>query len=73
MALYVWLRPRYGPAWKSAVLSGIAVWLVFSIIPMMALMPLELFPNRLLLATIGIGVIDLLLAIPVGTWFYRET
>jgi len=73
VALYVWLRSRYGPAGKSAVLSGLAVWLVFWVIPTMALMPLDLFPNRLLLATIGIGVIDLLLAIPVGTWFYRET
>jgi hypothetical protein len=38
----------------------------------MALMPLNLFPNRLLLAVIGIGVVDLLLAVPVGIWFYKE-
>lgn len=29
-------------------------------------------PNRLLLAIIGIGVVDLLLAVPVGVWFYKE-
>ena len=32
----------------------------------------NLFPNRLLLAIIGIGVVDLLLAVPVGVWFYKE-
>ena len=37
-----------------------------------ALMPLNLFPNRLLLAITGIGVVDLLLAVPVGIWFYKE-
>jgi hypothetical protein len=38
----------------------------------MALMPLNLFPNGLLLAIIGIGVFDLLLAVPVGIWLYEE-
>ena len=72
VALYAWLRPRYTPTRNSDVLTGIAIWLVFWVIPTMALMPLNLFPNRLLLAIIGIGVVDLLLAVPVGVWFYKE-
>jgi hypothetical protein len=35
-------------------------------------MPLNLFPKRLLLTIIGIGVVDLLLAVPVGIWPYKE-
>ena len=72
VALYAWLRLRYTPIRNSAVLSGIAIWLIFWVIPTMALMPLNLFPNRLLLGIIGTGVVDLLLAVPVGIWFYKE-
>ena len=38
----------------------------------MALVPLNLFPNGLLFAIIGIGVLDVLLAVPVGIWLYEE-
>jgi hypothetical protein len=72
VALYAWLRPRYSSTWKSAALAGSAVWLVFWVIPTVALMPLNLFPNRLMLTIIGIGVVDLLLAVPVGIWAYKE-
>jgi peptidoglycan/LPS O-acetylase OafA/YrhL len=72
VALYAWLRPRYSPTWKSAALAASVIWLAFWVIPTMALMPLNLFPNDLLLATIGIGVLDLLLAVPVGIGLYEE-
>lgn len=72
VALYAWLRPRCSPTWKSAALAASVIWLAFWVIPTMALMPLNLFPNDLLLATIGIGVLDLLLAVPVGIGLYEE-
>jgi hypothetical protein len=72
VALYAWLRPRCSPTWKSAALAGSAIWLAFWVIPTMAPMPLNLLPNLLLLAIIGIGVFDLLLAVPVGIWLYEE-
>ncbi len=72
VALYAWLRPRYHPTWKSAALAGSAIWLAFWVIPTMALMPLNLFPNGLLLAIMGIGILDVLLAVPVGIWLYEE-
>jgi len=72
VALYAWLRPRYSPSWKSAALASSAIWLAFWVIPTMALMPLNLFPNGLLLAIIGIGVLDVLVAVPVGIWLYEE-
>jgi hypothetical protein len=72
VALYAWLRPRYSPTWKSAALAGSAIWLVFWVIPTMALIPLNLFPNHLLLTIIGIGVFDLLFAVPFDIWLYGE-
>jgi hypothetical protein len=45
VALYAWLRPRYTPTRNSAVLSGIAIWLIFWVIPTMALMPFEPLPQ----------------------------
>ena len=70
--LYVGIRPRYGAGSKTAILAGLGVWLVFWVIPTMALMPLTLFPNRLLVTVIGVGLMDAVLAILLGAWLYKE-
>ncbi len=70
--LYVAIRPRYGAGPKTATLAGLGVWLVFWVIPTMALMPLALFPNRLLVTVIGVWLMDAVLAILFGAWLYKE-
>jgi len=70
--LYARLRPRYGGGPNTALRSGLAVWAVFWVIPMMAIMPLDLFPNYLLFIVIALGLVDANLAALLGAWLYRD-
>jgi len=69
--LYRWLTGRYpaglGTAWR----TGLCVWVVFWVIPIMALQPLALFPNRLLGLTILVGLGDGVLGTILGAWLYE--
>ena len=66
------LLPRYGPGPKTAVRAGLAAWVAFVVIPISAQIPLKLFPNRLLLIVIGVGLVDVTLATLFGAWLYKE-
>ena len=70
--VYARIRSTYRPGLKAAILAGLATWVVFWTIPTMALMPLKLFPNQLLFATIGVGLVDAVLAALLGAWLYKE-
>ena len=70
--LYARLRPAYGSGPKPALRSGMAIWVVCWVIPLMAIMPMELFPTRLLAMAIGLGLVDANLAVLLGAWLYRD-
>jgi hypothetical protein len=70
--LYARLRPWYGGGPKTALRSGLAVWAVFWVIPMLALMPMDLFPNRLLAIVIALGFVDVNLAVLLGASLYKS-
>lgn len=70
--LYARLRPRYGRGPKTALRSGLATWVVFWAIPLMAIVPMDLFPISLLAAAIALGVVDVGLAVLLGAWLYQE-
>ena len=69
--LYTRLRSRYGPGPRTALRAGLAMWVVFWVIPTMALVPLELFPNQLLFLIIAGGLINAHLAALLGAWVYK--
>lgn len=69
--LYVRLRSHYGPGPRTALRAGLAIWAVFWVIPILALVPLELFPNQLLFLVIAGGVINAHLAALLGAWVYK--
>ena len=66
------LRPRYGPGPKTAARAGLGAWVVFVVIPTSAQIPLNLFPNRLLLIVIGVGLVDVTLGTLFGAWLYGD-
>jgi hypothetical protein len=70
--LYARLRPLYGAGLKAALRVGMAAWVVFWAIPLMAMAPLDLFPNRLLFLAIGLGLMGANLGSVVGAWLYRD-
>ena len=69
--LYTRLQPHYGPGRRTALRAGMAIWAVFWVIPILALVPLELFPNQLLFLVIAGGVINANLAALLGAWVYK--
>jgi hypothetical protein len=63
---------RIGKPLRSAVaVTALAVWLIFWVIPTMAMLPLNLFPPALLWSVIGLGMIDCSLAILLLAALYR--
>lgn len=70
--LYARLRPRYGSGPRAALRAGLAVWVVFWVIPLMAIVPMDLFPNSLSAMAIGLGLVDVNLAVLLGAWLYQE-
>ena len=70
--LYARLRPRYGGGPRTALRSGLAVWVIFWVIPLMAIVPMDLFPKSLLAMAIGLGLVDANLAVLLGAWLYTE-
>ena len=70
--LYARLRRRYGGGVKTALRAGLAAWVVFWVIPLLAMQPMDLFPNYLLILAIALGLVGANLAVLVGAWIYRE-
>lgn len=66
------LRQRYGPGPKAAVQAGLAACVVFVVIPIMAQVAIEIFPNWLQFTVIGVGLIDVTLGTLLGAWLYKE-
>ena len=69
---YARLKSRYGRGPISALRSGLATWAVFWVIPMMSIMPMDIFPDRLLATVIVLGFVDVNLAALLGAWLYKE-
>jgi hypothetical protein len=71
--LYARLRPWYGGGPKTALRSGLSIWVVFWVIPLGAIVPMELFPKRLLAMAIALGLVDANLAVLLGAWLYQRS
>jgi len=69
--LYAQLRPWYGNGTRTALRSGMTIWAIFWVIPMLAIMPMDLFPNGLLAIVIAVGIVDVNLAALLGVWLYK--
>jgi hypothetical protein len=69
--LYTRMRSQYGPGPRTGLRAGLVIWAIFWVIPMLALVPLELFPNWLLFLVIAGGLVNANLAALLGTWAYR--
>jgi len=67
---YRWATRIHGAAPRTAVRTAVAVWLVFGVIPTMAMQPLSIFPNPLLMWTIVVGAADATAGTLLGAWLY---
>lgn len=72
MWLYWRLRPRYGKGPMTAMRAALAIWVVFWAIPLLSLVPMDLFPSHLVFIAIALGLVDVPLAALVGAWLYKD-
>ena len=70
--LYAALRPRYGPGPKTALCAGSAVWGLGYLLASVTSIALNLFPLRIMIIGLAVGLVEVLVATLVGARLYRE-
>lgn len=70
--LYAAARPRFGPGAKTAALTGFAFWVFAYALPTLGNLALGLFPKRLLVIGVLVGLVEVILASVAGAWLYKE-
>lgn len=70
--LYAAIRPRYGAGPKTALCAGAAVWGLRYLLASVTPIALNLFPARLMVIGLAVGLVEVLVGTLVGAWLYRE-
>jgi hypothetical protein len=70
--LYAAARSRFGAGPKTAMLTGFAFWIFGFVLPTLGQFALQLFPVRLLMIGLCVGLVEILAASFAGGWVYRE-
>jgi hypothetical protein len=71
--LYAAIRPRYGAGPKTAACAGLAVWGLGYLLASVGPIVLELFPARIMMIGLAVGLVEILVATILGAWLYRES
>ncbi len=69
---YAKLRSRFRKGPATALRVALGVWVVFWVIPLLAMAPMDLFPSHLLFIAIALGLVDVPLAALAGAWLYKD-
>ena len=70
--VYAAIRPRFGAGPWTAVCAGLLVWALAALYPSAGVLPMHLFPRRLLFYGTVWQFFELPIAAVVGAWVYRE-
>jgi hypothetical protein len=71
--VYAAIRPRFGAGIKTAIIAGLAVWLLTTVFPNLAFMHVaHLFSNHLALYTTLGGLVEAVFGTIVGASVYKE-
>jgi hypothetical protein len=69
---YAAIRPRYGAGPKTAVCAGLAVWFLGYLLASVAPIVLDLFPARVMVVGLVVGLVEVLAATLLGARLYQE-
>jgi hypothetical protein len=69
---YVAIRPRYGPGPRTAAIAGVAVWVLGYLLAAIPRLATHLFPRRLLLLGVAVGLVEAVAGTLLGAWLYKE-
>ena len=70
--LYAAIRPRYGPGRATAVRAALAAWAFTTVTFAIAMTCLGLFPVKLMAIATAWSLVEVIVAVLVGAWLYRE-
>lgn len=71
--LYAAIRPRFGPGPKTAVIAGLALWVIAYLTFTLAMLALDIFTDRIIWVSFFWGLVEVLLALQLGAWVYKES
>jgi len=69
--LYAEIRPHYGARPRTAVIAGSAVWFLGYLLASGPPLVLNLFPGRLMLTGLAVGLVEAVVGTIAGAWVYR--
>ena len=70
--LYSTIRPRYGAGPKTAVVAGLAVWILNVLLPAITLGETGLYPAYVLVIESLTSLVRYIVATLAGAWVYKE-
>lgn len=70
--LYAELRPHYGAGPKTAAIAGVSVWFLGYLLPAVGPLVLQLFPGRMVLIGLAVGLVEVVVGTMAGAWVYRS-
>ena len=70
--LYAAVRPRLGPGVKTAVITGVVVWLLAYLYSGLGMMFMGFFPTGLMILTLVWGLVEVVVGSVAGAWVYKE-
>jgi hypothetical protein len=70
--LYAAMRPRFGAGPRTALYAALAVWFGGYLLSMLPPLMMGMFPARLMLIGIGVGLVEVIAGGNLGARIYRE-
>ena len=70
--VYAAIRPRFGPGPKTAVIAGLAVWVLMWLLGFGVTVVSGMFPAGLVIVTLLWELFEMPIAAVAGAWLYKE-
>lgn len=70
--LYAAVRPRFGAGPRTAVRTGVVMWILIYLQSVVGSAPMGLFPRRIMVIAVVVGLVEIVLATVLGAWLYKE-
>jgi hypothetical protein len=69
---YAAIRPRFGPGPRTAALAGVAIWVLYGALHTLGEAPMGLFPPRIYVIGLIVGLAEYVAAGVIGAKYYVE-
>ena len=69
---YAAIRSRFGAGPLTALCAGLLIWALAILYPSAGMIPMGLFPAKLILYATVWDLVEIPVAVIAGAWFYRE-